>query len=64
MADDVEMAKSTLREPDAPCRAGVVNKTVRIEPQDDVEAQVPDPQTDEPGWKYALIALKKDRWSK
>ena len=54
VADDIEMAEGTPREPDAPCGAEVISKTIRIEPQDNVEAQVSGPQTDEPGWKICI----------
>ena len=54
VADDVEMAESTPREPNAQCGAEVISKTIRIKPQDNVEAQVPGPQTDEPGWKICI----------
>ena len=45
----------TQGEPDAPPEEEIVNKTVRLDPKDDEDAQFPNPQTKEPGWKVWKI---------
>ena len=58
VTDDVAMTEDTPSEPNAPCKTEVVSKTVRIESQDDMEAQVPSPQNKEPSWKVWKICIK------
>ena len=59
VANDVEMAEITQKEPNTPSGADVVNKTVRTESQDDEDAQIPDPHTDEAGRKICIVCADK-----
>ena len=58
VVDDVEMAENPQGEPDAPPEEEIVNKTIWLEPQDNGEAQIPNPQTNEPGWKVWKICRR------
>ena len=55
-ANDVEMAEITQKEPNW---ADVVNKTVRAESQDDEEAQILDPHTNESERKICIACADR-----
>ena len=62
VVDDVEMTENSPKETNAPHKVEIFNKTVRIEHQDDMEAQAPGSQTNKPGlkvWKICCNCSEK-----